>query len=79
MDGATRTTFLVSTDPNLIVLPDEWADRGQVPQYETEQDALDSIERDQHGEIGTKYVLKVTTDVVAVASRPWTLVHKEGN
>lgn len=71
------TTYIVSLDPSLIALPDHFLERGQIPQYATEADAIESIKRDEHGKIGTKYVLAVTTEVVAVASRPWELVRQE--
>jgi hypothetical protein len=44
--------------------------------YESPEQAGEAITHGVHGDYGTKYVLKVSTELVAEYSRPWALIRK---
>lgn len=65
------TRYAVSTYQDDLV-PDEEAE-GRVRTYDTAENAIKAIKADLHGELGTRYVLKIDLEVVATASRNWEL------
>lgn len=66
--------YIVSESSSRIVPTKE---DGETPtHYPTAQDAGDAILRGFHGQIGTRYVLKVVTSVEAEYSRGWALVRE---
>jgi hypothetical protein len=66
--ATTPKIFVVSDYPNDLEPNDEG-----IPVYRSPDEAADAILNGWHGEHGTKYVLKVTVEVVAVATRPWEI------
>jgi hypothetical protein len=74
-DPDTTTWWFVSRDPEQLTPPDD--DRADLPHYRTDQDAIDAIKNDQHGEIGTLYVIKADLSVAAMATRAWELIKGE--
>lgn len=73
------TWYFVSEDPDRLVKPladqDRDVDHG-MPHYKTREDAVDAIRGDHHGETGTLYVIKADIQVVATATRNWSIVRK---
>lgn len=67
------TRYYVSEEPDEIVRPEFSAATG-LPNYRSMESAVNAIESDQHGNVGTLYVIKAELTVVATASRSWTLV-----
>lgn len=64
--------YIVSSDPGHLVPPvDEIP-----PEYATVDEAYDAIVSGHHGEYGTRYILKINSQCVAVAQRPWALTRK---
>jgi hypothetical protein len=67
------TWYFVSTVSGKIDTDDE----GTPLHYPTQTGAVDSIKIGEHGDIGTRYVVKAELKTVAVATRSWTLVSAE--
>lgn len=61
--------FFVSTSPHMVDTDD-----GSPPHYQTQADAEDAIKADEHGNYGTRYVIKATLETVSTASRSWVMV-----
>lgn len=65
----TITWYFVSTYPGKI----DTDDQGTPLHYQSQTDAEDSIKTGEHGDMGTRYVIKAELETVAVASRSWEL------
>lgn len=61
--------FFVSTQSGKI----ETDDQGSPLHYRTQADAEDSIRTGEHGDYGTRYVVKADLETVSVATRSWEL------
>ena len=69
------TAFIVSDEPDSISRPVD--DQHQDPPlYSSPEEAGEAIKTGEHGEFGTKYVLRVAFTPVAEYRRPWALVRK---
>ena len=67
----TKRFYVVSEEPDRI---EPFEDTGALTHYLAISDAGEAILNGYHGETGIRYVLRVTTQVVAEYRRPWTLV-----
>lgn len=64
------TWFFVSTLDGRI----ETDDQGSPMHYQSQADAEDSIRIGEHGDYGTRFVIKAELETVSTATRPWAVV-----
>ena len=65
--------FFVSTLSGKI----ETDDQGSPLHYKSRADAEDAIKIGEHGDFGTRYVIRAELETVSVATRTWTLTINE--
>lgn len=65
--------FFVSTQSGKIDTDDE----GSPLHYKSRTDAEDAIKIGEHGDFGTRYVVRAELETVSVATRTWTLTLNE--
>lgn len=65
----TVTWFFVSTYSGKI----DTDDQGSPLHYQTRADAEDAIKTGEHGDYGTRYVIKAELETVSTAHRAWEL------